>query len=135
LTLKVGGSFINLMSAGVFISGPMVYINSGGSAGSAGAANPTAPTDPTDAVDADPGAVTSPPSSQAQTPASMSLQDISPAAASAPAAAAPATPPAGAAPGPEDDVALPVAPKDSTAAGMAAGLQQAAQSGAAFCET
>ena len=132
LTLKVGGNFINLNPAGVFISGTMVFINSGGSAGSAGAANPTAPTAPTDAVDADPGAVTSPPSAQTSTPASMSLEDISPAAASPPAAAA--SPPA-AAPGPEDDIALPVPPKDSTAAGMAAGLQQAAESGAAFCET
>jgi type VI secretion system secreted protein VgrG len=81
LTIKVGGNFINLNSAGVFISGTMVFINSGGSAGSGAGANPTAPTDPTDAVDAQPGAVTTPPSSQAATPASMSLTDISPAAA------------------------------------------------------
>jgi len=34
LTLKVGSSFVNLNPAGVFISGPMVMINSGGAAGS-----------------------------------------------------------------------------------------------------
>jgi type VI secretion system secreted protein VgrG len=34
LTLKVGGSFVNIGPSGVFISGPMVYINSGGAAGS-----------------------------------------------------------------------------------------------------
>jgi len=124
LTLKVGGSFINLMAAGVYISGPLVYINSGGSAGSAGPANPTAPTAPTDAVDADPGATTSPPSSQAQTPASMSLDTVSPAAAGAPPAApAAAGAPAAAAP-----------PAAAPASPAVAGLQQAAQSGAAFCE-
>jgi type VI secretion system secreted protein VgrG len=116
LTLKVGGNFINLNPAGVFISGTMVFINSGGSAGSAGPASPTAPTAPTDAVDVDPGAVTSPPSSQAQTPASMSLQDISPAAGSAPPAAAGS--PAAAAPSP-----------------AVASLQEAARSGAPFCES
>jgi len=34
LSLKVGGSFITINPGGVYISGPMVYINSGGSAGS-----------------------------------------------------------------------------------------------------
>lgn len=33
LTLKVGGSYININSGGVFIEGPMVMINSGGAAG------------------------------------------------------------------------------------------------------
>jgi len=41
LTLKVGGSFVVIGPAGVDISGPMVNINSGGSAGSGG--SPTSP--------------------------------------------------------------------------------------------
>lgn len=51
LTLKVGGSFITLLPAAVFISGPMVMINSGGSALSGEAGSPTAPQDPTDPTD------------------------------------------------------------------------------------
>jgi type VI secretion system secreted protein VgrG len=39
LSLKVGGSFIDISNAGVTISGPMVLINSGGSAGSGTACN------------------------------------------------------------------------------------------------
>ncbi|MFH1075399.1 MAG: hypothetical protein V1753_00920 [Pseudomonadota bacterium] len=44
LTVKVGGSFITLNSGGVFITGPMVMINSGGAplAGIAGNAVPAA---------------------------------------------------------------------------------------------
>ena len=38
LTLKVGGSFVKLSPAGVDIKGPLVNINSGGSAGSGTAA-------------------------------------------------------------------------------------------------
>jgi type VI secretion system secreted protein VgrG len=47
LTLKVGGNFVNINSAGVFIQGTMVMINSGGSAGSGSGASPMAPKAPT----------------------------------------------------------------------------------------
>ncbi len=46
LTIKVGGSFITLDSGGVFISGPMVMLNSGGSALSGVAGNAVAPLAP-----------------------------------------------------------------------------------------
>lgn len=49
LTLKVGGSFINIGPAGIYIRGPMVMINSGGSAGSGSGATPIAPTAPREA--------------------------------------------------------------------------------------
>lgn len=48
LTLKVGGNFIDINPAGVFITGTMVFINSGGSAGSAPDASPQSPDSPTD---------------------------------------------------------------------------------------
>lgn len=130
LTLKVGGNFININSGGVFISGSMVFINSGGSAGSGAGANPTAPKDPTDAVDADPGKTTSPPSSQSSTPLSMSLQTISPAAASSAAAGSAAPGSAGAGSAPAGSAAGGSAP----ASPAAAALQEAAQSGAPFCD-
>jgi type VI secretion system secreted protein VgrG len=43
LTLKVGGNFIDINPAGVFVQGTMVMINSGGAAGSGAGAHPTAP--------------------------------------------------------------------------------------------
>lgn len=46
LSLKVGGNFIDINPAGVFIQGTMVMINSGGAAGSAMAANPSTPKKP-----------------------------------------------------------------------------------------
>jgi type VI secretion system secreted protein VgrG len=49
LTLKVGGNFINIGPGGVFISGTMVMINSGGSAGSGSGASPGSPKDPLEA--------------------------------------------------------------------------------------
>lgn len=55
LTLKVGGSFIDINPAGVFISGPMVFINSGGSASSTADASPASPSAPKDADTADDG--------------------------------------------------------------------------------
>jgi type VI secretion system secreted protein VgrG len=55
LTLKVGGNFINLNPGGVFISGTMVMINSGGAAGSGAGASPQTPQAPQEADKADPG--------------------------------------------------------------------------------
>jgi type VI secretion system secreted protein VgrG len=45
LTLKVGGNFIDINPGGVFITGTMVMINSGGAAGSGSGSSPTAPQD------------------------------------------------------------------------------------------
>jgi type VI secretion system secreted protein VgrG len=53
LTLKVGGSFIDINPSGVYISGPMVFINSGGAAGSAPDASPQSPASPTAPKDPD----------------------------------------------------------------------------------
>ena len=58
LTLKVGGNFITLLPAGVFIQGTLVMINSGGAAlpGMAGMlVSPTAPAEADIADNADPG--------------------------------------------------------------------------------
>lgn len=55
LTLKVGGNFININPGGVFISGTMVMINSGGSAGSGAGASPEAPKQAREADRAKPG--------------------------------------------------------------------------------
>ncbi|MCU0840964.1 MAG: type VI secretion system tip protein VgrG [Thiobacillaceae bacterium] len=49
VSLKVGGSFVNISPAGVDISGPLVKINSGGSAGSGSGASPIAPKAPKEA--------------------------------------------------------------------------------------
>jgi len=46
LSLKGPGGFIDINPAGVFISGTLVNINSGGAAGSGGGCSPTAPTPP-----------------------------------------------------------------------------------------
>jgi len=43
LTLKAGGSFIKIDGSGVTVSGPVVYVNSGGSPGSGTAAAPLMP--------------------------------------------------------------------------------------------
>jgi len=53
LTVKVGGSFITLNAAGVFIKGSMVMINSGGAALSGSAGNAVAPIAPAAAIEAD----------------------------------------------------------------------------------
>lgn len=55
LTLKVGGNFININTAGIFVTGTMVMINSGGAAGSGSGCNPTAPVEPAAADTADAG--------------------------------------------------------------------------------
>ena len=68
LTLKVGGNFISINSAGVFIKGTMVFINSGGAAGSGSGASPDAPKDPKEADQADPGQRTPTPAPAAPPP-------------------------------------------------------------------
>jgi type VI secretion system secreted protein VgrG len=60
LTLKVGGSFINLQPSGIFISGTVVMLNSGGAAGSGAGASPQSPKSPVEADDATPGAPAQP---------------------------------------------------------------------------
>jgi type VI secretion system secreted protein VgrG len=58
LSLKVGGSFVDISPAGVAIQGPMVLINSGGAAGMGSpgmAIPPTAPEKPDEADNAEPG--------------------------------------------------------------------------------
>ena len=69
LSLKVGGSFIDMNPGGIFISGPMVYINSGGSAGSGSGSSPKSPQAPTEADDGKPGKTDSPPEKQKPPPA------------------------------------------------------------------
>jgi type VI secretion system secreted protein VgrG len=76
LTLKVGGNFINLNPSGIYISGTMVYVNSGGAAGSGSGASPTAPTDPKEAATADPGQLSSVSASPGQL-ATYGAQEIS----------------------------------------------------------
>lgn len=60
LTLKVGGNFININPGGIFIKGPMVMINSGGSAGSGGGASPQPPKPPRASLDSKGGDATKP---------------------------------------------------------------------------
>src|SRR5262245_43847835 len=55
LTLKVGDSFVNLNPGGVFISGPMVMLNSGGTAGTGSGASLEPPKLPKEANNAQPG--------------------------------------------------------------------------------
>ena len=55
LTLKVGGNFVNINPSGVFISGTMVMINSGGAAGSGSGSSPSPPKEPKEADTAKPG--------------------------------------------------------------------------------
>lgn len=80
LTVKVGGNFININPGGIFISGTMVMINSGGSAGVGAGSSPHPPTDPTEADDAKAGKVDEPPPAQrppkpyAYSPAAVVLQ-------------------------------------------------------------
>lgn len=55
LSLKVGGNFIDINPGGVFISGTMVMVNSGGSAGSGSGASPKAPKNAEKAADSEGG--------------------------------------------------------------------------------
>lgn len=53
LTLKVGGNFIDISPGGLFLSGTMVMINSGGAAGRGSGSSPDSPVSAQDAEDAD----------------------------------------------------------------------------------
>jgi type VI secretion system secreted protein VgrG len=55
LSLKVGGNFITMLPAGIFIQGTMVMINSGGAALSGSGSSPQAPAAPTTVEDGKPG--------------------------------------------------------------------------------
>jgi type VI secretion system secreted protein VgrG len=57
LSLKVGGNFIDINPAGVFIQGTIVMINSGGAAGSGAGCSPDPPKEPMEADKAEPGQV------------------------------------------------------------------------------
>ncbi|PZR73832.1 MAG: type VI secretion system tip protein VgrG [Chthoniobacterales bacterium] len=75
LTLKVGGNFIDINPAGVFIKGAMVFINSGGAAGSGSPGSlvpPLAATAAMEADKADPGAMATAQSKQAAKQMSLS---------------------------------------------------------------
>jgi len=61
LSLKVGGNYISLNPGGVFITGTMVMINSGGAAGSGSGASPQPPKDPTEAGKTEGGDMTAAP--------------------------------------------------------------------------
>lgn len=54
LTLKVGGNFIDINPAGIFIQGVMVNINSGGAAGSGSGSSPADPDAPNKAAPVEP---------------------------------------------------------------------------------
>jgi type VI secretion system secreted protein VgrG len=81
LTLKVGGNFININAAGIFIKGTMVMLNSGGAAGSGAGSSPDAPKDPKEADNAQPGSRNEPGEPQPPhkpvifSPMSLSLQE------------------------------------------------------------
>lgn len=55
ITLKTGGSYVVVNPSGVFISGPMVMINSGGSPGTGAGCSPATPALPLEADTAVPG--------------------------------------------------------------------------------
>jgi type VI secretion system secreted protein VgrG len=61
LTIKVGGNFVNINPGGVFITGTMVMINSGGAAGTGGGCSPTPPKEVKEADTGEPGSKDAPP--------------------------------------------------------------------------
>jgi type VI secretion system secreted protein VgrG len=82
LSLKVGGNFISLNPGGVFISGSMVMINSGGSAGTGAGASPQTPESPKEADVAVPGKLVlptrqPPPKPMSFSPAAIAMKQAS----------------------------------------------------------
>jgi len=61
LSLKVGGNYVSLNPGGVFITGTMVMINSGGAAGNGSGASPQPPKDPKAAGETEGGDMTAAP--------------------------------------------------------------------------
>jgi len=77
LTIKVGGSFVVIDSKGVSISGPMVNINSGGSAGSGSGCTPQPPEEPKDAIESTSGDPEKPPKPTSYGPTAITLKQAS----------------------------------------------------------
>lgn len=79
ITIKAGGSFITVGPEGVVISGPLVKVNSGGSAGSGTGASPEVPRRPRAALDPNPGGTTKEPPSRRHrpTPAELDSHPVS----------------------------------------------------------
>lgn len=73
VTLKASGSFITVGPAGVAISGPMVMINSGGSAGSGSGASPDTPKLPKEAAKTTHGSATAVDAKPKYTPPTLAL--------------------------------------------------------------
>ncbi|HEY0006586.1 MAG TPA: type VI secretion system tip protein TssI/VgrG, partial [Pyrinomonadaceae bacterium] len=69
LTLKAGSNFILLDASGIYISGTMVMINSGGAAGSGAGSQPEAPKYPQEADKAEAGEKSQPPPAGTPPPA------------------------------------------------------------------
>ncbi len=78
LTLKVGGNFISINPGGIFISGTMLNLNSGGSAGSGSGSSPGKPKLPMEAGKADPGKQASGSSGGQQKPPPPPVTSVSP---------------------------------------------------------
>ena len=83
VSLKAGGSFVDVTPAGVYIQGPMVMINSGGSPRDGVGSSPMDPDPPQAADTGDPGAISeadpgagpaSPPPAGASTPQARAFQ-------------------------------------------------------------
>ncbi|SPD72771.1 Type VI secretion system needle syringe protein TssI [uncultured Desulfobacterium sp.] len=62
VTMKVGGNFVDIGPAGVFIKGTTVMINSGGAAGSGSGCSPAPPEEPEEADTTEPGSTSQLPS-------------------------------------------------------------------------
>lgn len=73
MTLKVGGSFIKLTPSMIYISGPLVHINSGGSADGGAGSHPDQPTQPREAMKTNPGEVSTVEAKSKYTPPKLTL--------------------------------------------------------------
>jgi type VI secretion system secreted protein VgrG len=75
VSLKVGSNFIDINTAGVFIKGSMVNINSGGLAGSGSGCSPASPDEPEEADTTEPGRTSELPS---LTPSEVEATELTP---------------------------------------------------------